>query len=140
MTDPTRRELRAARTIRDIRRDETAALMSSDIARAAIALHGTPVLLLDPESVRRQYRRLSAALPFVRSLTDAVGGGTDLAAAWPEAARTARDAAEATSALRPRVGRARPLAERSVGSPDPGAVSFALVVAALAGTAPEEES
>ena len=66
MTDPTHRELRAARTIRDIRRDETAALLTSDIARAAIALHGTPVLLLDPESVRRQYRRLSAALPFVR--------------------------------------------------------------------------
>jgi len=66
MTDPTRRELRDARTIRDIRRDEIAALLSSDIARAAIALHGTPVLLLDPESVRRQYRRLSAALPFVQ--------------------------------------------------------------------------
>ena len=53
-------------TIRDIRRDETAALLASDIARAAIALHGTPVLLLDPERVRRQYRRLAAALPFVR--------------------------------------------------------------------------
>lgn len=65
MSAPTRRELRAARTIRDIRRDETAALLGSDIARAAIALHGTPVLLLDPESVRRQYRRLATALPFV---------------------------------------------------------------------------
>jgi ornithine decarboxylase len=62
----TRREARAARTIRDVRRIESAALLSSDIARAAIALHGTPVLLLDPERVRRQYRRLAAALPFVR--------------------------------------------------------------------------
>jgi ornithine decarboxylase len=62
----TRREARAARTIRDTRRDETAALLTSDIARAAIALHGTPVLLLDPERVRGQYRRLTAALPFVR--------------------------------------------------------------------------
>ena len=62
----TRHEARAARTIRDIRRDETAALLGSDIAQAAIALHGTPVLLLDPERVRRQYRRLTAALPFVR--------------------------------------------------------------------------
>ena len=61
----TRRQARAARTIRDIRRDETAALLASDIARAAIALHGTPVLLLDPERVRRQYQRLTAALPFV---------------------------------------------------------------------------
>ena len=41
-------------------------------------------------------------------------------------------AAAATAALRPRKGRARPLAERSVGSPDPGAVSFALIVTALA--------
>lgn len=62
----SRREARAARAIRDIRRDETAALLSSDIARAAIALHGTPVLLLDPERVRSQYRRLRTALPFVR--------------------------------------------------------------------------
>lgn len=62
----TRREARAARTIREVRRDETTALLSSDIARAAIALHGTPVLLLDPERVRRQYQRLAAALPFVR--------------------------------------------------------------------------
>ncbi len=62
----TRREARAARTIRQIRHDETAALLSSDIAQAAIALHGTPVLLLDPERVRRQYRRLVQSLPFVR--------------------------------------------------------------------------
>jgi ornithine decarboxylase len=34
-------------------------------ARAAIALHGTPLLLLDPERVRRQYRHLRTALPFV---------------------------------------------------------------------------
>lgn len=65
MTFTSRREARRARTIRDVRRDETAALLRADIAQAAIALHGTPVLLLDPESVRRQYRRLTEALPFV---------------------------------------------------------------------------
>jgi ornithine decarboxylase len=62
----TRREARAARTLREIRRDEVSALLRSDVARAALALHGTPVLLLDPERVRRQYRRLATALPFVR--------------------------------------------------------------------------
>ncbi|HYI51177.1 MAG TPA: type III PLP-dependent enzyme [Microbacterium sp.] len=61
----TRRQARSARTHRQIRVDETAALLASDIAQAAIALHGTPVLLLDPETVRRQFRRLTAALPFV---------------------------------------------------------------------------
>ena len=63
---PTRRSASASRTHRQVRADETAALLASDIAQAAIALHGTPVLLLDPETVRRQFRRLSTALPFVR--------------------------------------------------------------------------
>ncbi|MET0672218.1 MAG: type III PLP-dependent enzyme [Microbacterium pygmaeum] len=61
----TRAQARRERTLDEVRRAETAALVSSDIAQAAIALHGTPVLLLDPERVRRQYRRLEAALPFV---------------------------------------------------------------------------
>ena len=52
--------------LRAVRACETAALLASESARAAIAEHGTPVLLLDPERVRRQYRRLRAALPFVR--------------------------------------------------------------------------
>lgn len=64
-TFATRRSAAAARTHRQVRADETAALLSSDIAQAAIALHGTPVLLLDPETIRRQFRRLSAALPIV---------------------------------------------------------------------------
>ena len=63
--DTTRRQRRSSRTHREIRAAETAALLTSDIAQAAIALHGTPVLLLDPETVRRQFRRLTAALPFV---------------------------------------------------------------------------
>ena len=36
------------------------------------------------------------------------------------------DAADATKNLRPRVGRARPLAEKSLGTPDAGAISMAL--------------
>lgn len=56
---------RAEEAFRDARREEAASLMRSDAARAAIALHGTPVLLLQTERVRAQYRRLRAALPFV---------------------------------------------------------------------------
>jgi hypothetical protein len=33
--------------------------------------------------------------------------------------------------LVPKIGRARPLAERSVGTPDPGAISLALIVTAV---------
>lgn len=52
--------------LRERRRRETAALLSTDAARAALALHGSPLLLLDPSRVRRQYQRLRTALPFVR--------------------------------------------------------------------------
>lgn len=48
------------------RRRECAELLRTDAARAAIAVHGTPVLLLEPERVVGQYARLHAALPFVR--------------------------------------------------------------------------
>ena len=60
-----RRDARTARAFEDRRRAEASALLCSVAARAAIALHGTPVLLLDPERVRRQYRHLRRALPFV---------------------------------------------------------------------------
>ena len=41
------------------------------------------------------------------------------------------EAAEETAHLTPKIGRARPLAERSVGTPDPGAVSLGLIVTAI---------
>ncbi|MDR3107655.1 MAG: DAK2 domain-containing protein, partial [Bifidobacteriaceae bacterium] len=50
---------------------------------------------------------------------------------WNTAASVAETAAEATAQLVPKVGRARPLAERSVGTPDPGAVSMALALRAV---------
>ena len=74
---------------------------------------------------------LDALFPFVEALTAAVDDGTPLAQAWSDAARVATEAAEQTAALSPKVGRARPLAERSVGTPDPGAVSLALIVTAV---------
>jgi dihydroxyacetone kinase len=75
---------------------------------------------------------LDAAVPFAEALGRAVHAGDPPAAAWRTAAAVAGSAAQGTAALRPRIGRARPLAERSVGTPDPGAVSFALCVDAAA--------
>ncbi|MCO5066360.1 MAG: dihydroxyacetone kinase family protein [Rhizobiaceae bacterium] len=75
---------------------------------------------------------VDALAPFVESLLDAMGKGTPLGAAWPQASALATERAQATASLRPRLGRARPLAERSVGSPDPGAVSMALCLSAVA--------
>ncbi|MFC7456226.1 dihydroxyacetone kinase family protein [Brachybacterium sp. GCM10030267] len=75
---------------------------------------------------------IDAAVPFHRSLHDSVWSGMSLPAAWSAAGRAARFAADATEGLLPRKGRARPLAEKSLGTPDAGAQSFALLVEALA--------
>ena len=74
---------------------------------------------------------LDALLPFTESLSAGVSDGRPLVSAWAAAAHEAEAAAQATAQLRPQVGRARPLAERSVGTPDAGAVSMALCVTAV---------
>ena len=66
-------------------------------------------------------------MPFVETLEDAFASGKSLAGAWSDAAQAAKTAAEATAQLTPKLGRARPLAEKSIGHPDAGAVSLALV-------------
>ena len=75
---------------------------------------------------------LDALIPFVEALRQQISTGTGLAAAWSAAAEVSEQAAQATAELRPRIGRARPLAERSVGTPDAGAVSMALCLRAVA--------
>ncbi|WP_243274573.1 DAK2 domain-containing protein, partial [Streptomyces albus] len=77
---------------------------------------------------------VDALAPFVTAFTERVEADTGPADAFRAAAETARTAAADTAGLRPRLGRARPLAERSVGTPDPGATSLAMVLAAVAGT------
>jgi dihydroxyacetone kinase len=69
---------------------------------------------------------LDALLPFVEELECRVAEGQRWQDAWRRAAEVATAAAEATAGLRPRVGRARPLAERSVGTADAGATSLAM--------------
>jgi dihydroxyacetone kinase len=73
---------------------------------------------------------LDALLPFVQTLRERVSAGDRLASAWSAAARVAVRAAAATAELRPRVGRARPLADKSLGTPDAGATSMGLVLVA----------
>lgn len=73
---------------------------------------------------------LDALLPFTRALKDYVGQG-NLAESWNKAATVAAGAAQQTADLSPRIGRARPLAEKSVGHADPGAVSLAYVLATI---------
>jgi len=74
---------------------------------------------------------LDALLPFADAVAKGAADGLPLVETWVTAARTCTSAADATAPMVPRVGRARPLAERSVGHPDPGAVSLALIVTAI---------
>lgn len=74
---------------------------------------------------------LDALHPFAESLAAGVEEGQDLWAAWDQAVLRAEESAQATAALRPKVGRARPLAERSIGTPDPGAISMAACLRTL---------
>ena len=69
--------------------------------------------------------------PASAALTQAVADGHGLGAAFGTAAAVADDAATATAQLLPKIGRARPLAEKSFGTPDAGAVSMALAFHAV---------
>jgi dihydroxyacetone kinase len=75
---------------------------------------------------------LDALLPFVEELERRVSDGEPWQDAWRAAADIATDAARATADLRPRIGRARPLAERSIGTPDAGATSLAMCACTVA--------
>ncbi|MFE7356527.1 dihydroxyacetone kinase family protein [Streptomyces sp. NPDC057543] len=70
-------------------------------------------------------------VPFAAALTTATGEGHPLPTAWDTAASAAQAAAAATADLLPRMGRARPHAEKSLGTPDAGAHSLALIVRAV---------
>ena len=53
---------------------------------------------------------LDALAPFVDELDTRLASGEQLAAAWCDAGTVAQQAADDTSALTPKIGRARPLA------------------------------
>jgi dihydroxyacetone kinase len=70
-------------------------------------------------------------VPFRDALEAGVQDGRSLTDAWGTAVVAAQQAAEATANLLPLMGRARPHAEKSLGTPDAGAVSMALIVKAI---------
>ena len=80
---------------------------------------------------------LDALLPFVDALDAELKSADSLQAAWSAAAAVAVEAAAATASLVPKIGRARPLAERSVGTPDAGATSMGLILTAVGAVLPD---
>jgi len=74
---------------------------------------------------------VDSLVPFAEAIDESAEAGRPLGESWAAAAGTAAIAAADTAKLLPRMGRARPHAERSVGTPDPGAHSLALIVTAV---------
>lgn len=74
---------------------------------------------------------LDAAVPFVEALEEA-GDGGDFAARIANAAKESETAAARTADIPARLGRARTHGDRSLGTPDAGAVSFSLIATRLA--------
>ncbi|OIH95616.1 dihydroxyacetone kinase subunit DhaL [Curtobacterium sp. MCBA15_001] len=75
---------------------------------------------------------LDAIVPMTDAIEADGAAGKDGAAIARHAAEVARSAADATSALEARRGRASYTGERSIGSPDPGAVAVAVLAERIA--------
>ncbi|MGG6894262.1 dihydroxyacetone kinase family protein [Rhizobium sp. BR 315] len=75
---------------------------------------------------------VDAFSPFVDALEKSFAESGSLATAWAHAASVSKLATDATTQLTPKLGRARPLAERSLGHPDAGAVSLAMIAGRVA--------
>jgi dihydroxyacetone kinase len=72
-----------------------------------------------------------AIKPFVDDFEARVAAGESVGSAWSAAAQLAVAKAEATKDLMPKLGRARPLGEKSLGTPDAGATSMAALLTAV---------
>ncbi|KQS08606.1 dihydroxyacetone kinase [Curtobacterium sp. Leaf183] len=98
------------------------------------AVHAAAEAVLAFGAVVGDKTMVDALVPFDDVLAARVAAGEDLVTAWTAASDAAQHAADATAALLPRMGRARTHGEDAVGTPDAGAVSFALITAAVLST------
>ena len=78
---------------------------------------------------------VDALIPFAATLRERTGGSESLDTAWIAATDVAQAGAQHTATFTARRGRSRTHGDASIGTPDPGAVSFALAAAAAAGRA-----
>jgi len=74
---------------------------------------------------------VDALEPFAAAFAESMKQRDSPAEAWKKACEAAARGAATTEAMVARVGRARPHGEKSVGTPDPGATSFVIVVRAV---------
>jgi dihydroxyacetone kinase len=112
-----------AQTLGDDARPDTTTVVSG-VAAAEQRLRETGGAAVGDKTM------VDAIVPFAGVLDQRQGDG--LAVAWAAAADAAVEAAAATAQLVPHLGRSRAHGEKSLGTPDPGAHSFALIVTAVA--------
>lgn len=74
---------------------------------------------------------VDAAAPFSAALSLAVEKDLPLIDAWGNACDVATETAQNTATLAARKGRSKTHREASLGTPDPGAMSFSIIVSAL---------
>ncbi|ROR28393.1 homodimeric dihydroxyacetone kinase [Curtobacterium sp. JUb34] len=103
-------------------------------ATVAQAVHAAVEAVLAFGAVPGDKTMVDAIVPFDQVVTDRVAAGDDLVSAWSAASAAATAAADATADLLPKMGRARTHGEDAVGTPDAGAISFALITAAVLST------
>jgi dihydroxyacetone kinase len=121
----------ALRAVGDAMGDTTA----PDAGAVAAGIAGAAAAIMDFGKAKPGDKTLVDVLvPFRDALASAVEAGKSLTEAWGDAAVTAQQAAEDTAHLLPLMGRARPHAEKSLGTPDAGAVSMALIIRAIHNT------
>jgi dihydroxyacetone kinase len=74
---------------------------------------------------------IDALHPAATTFRDRLAGGMNAQAAWQAAVQAGLAGAEATKAMKPRLGRASYLGDRVVGHPDGGAVAVGIWLAAI---------
>ena len=74
---------------------------------------------------------IDAQVPFAEVFESSISQGLSFIDSWNRAALASTSAAKETANLTPKMGRARVLAEKSLGHPDPGATSFSLIVSSI---------
>jgi phosphoenolpyruvate---glycerone phosphotransferase subunit DhaL len=122
----------------------TAFLRAAIAARGKQALAGDDVVSMLQAAIEGIKKRggadlgdktlLDALIPLTGAVADGVAAGESAARIAADAAQTAREAADRTKGLTARRGRASYTGERSVGSPDPGAVAMAVLAERIADT------
>jgi dihydroxyacetone kinase len=98
------------------------------------AVHAATEAVLAFGAVPGDKTMVDALVPFDQVFSARVAAGDELVDAWSAASAAAQTAADATANLLPRMGRARTHGEDAVGTPDAGAISFALITAAVLAT------